>query len=436
MPYRSDNNIDELLRQADELLGEEPRDGSAYFHPPEPEDTAVYPNFSNNYGANYQNQPDDDNDGDTWGEPAIPAYNADFRGTRRGAARSGPAVSAPERGYAYLPDDEAYPETYAPAEETPRRTKPAKKPKRKKKHRLLKFLLVLAILLGGLAVWLFSIIRQPETDRPIGQRKSGAASILICGTDEEGYRTDTMMLLYLNARENAVNLISLPRDTLTYTTAGNYAKLNSAFGRNDGANDPEQGMDELLGYVADIVGYRPDGYVLVSLDVFVDMVDLMGGVEFDVPQDMYYADAQQDLLIDLEAGLQTLNGEQAMGLVRFRKGYANQDLGRVEVQREFISACMDQWLTLGNLTKLPQALSLFLDSTTTDLTRGNLLSIAWTAWRAGLDNVHSETLPGYADMIDGASYYVLDREGVARLINDYANPYLQDIDASDLNIAG
>ena len=39
-------------------------------------------------------------------------------------------------------------------------------------------------------------------------------------------------------------------------------------------------------------------------------------------------------------------------------------------------------------------------------------------------------------MIDGASYYVLDREGVAQLINDYANPYLQDIDASDLNIAG
>ena len=80
MPYRSDDNIDELLRQADELLGEEPRDGSAYFHPPEPEDTAVYPNFSNNYGANYQNQPDDDNDGDAWGEPAIPAYNADFLG--------------------------------------------------------------------------------------------------------------------------------------------------------------------------------------------------------------------------------------------------------------------------------------------------------------------------------------------------------------------
>lgn len=432
MPYKSDDNIDELLRQADELLGEEPRDGSAYFHLPEPEDTAVYPNFNNNYGANYQNQPD--GGGDARGEPAIPAYNADFRG--RGSARSGPAAGAPERGYAYLPDDGAYPETYAPAEEPPRRAKPAKKPKRKKKHRLLKFLLVLVILLGGLAVWLFSIIRQPETDRPIGPRKSGAASILICGTDEEGYRTDTMMLLYLNAGENAVNLISLPRDTLTYTTAGNYAKLNSAFGRNDGANDPEQGMDELLGYVADIVGYRPDGYVLVSLDVFVDMVDLMGGVEFDVPQDMYYADAQQDLLIDLKAGLQTLNGEQAMGLVRFRKGYANQDLGRVEVQREFISACMDQWLTLGNLTKLPQALSLLLDSTTTDLTRGNLLWIAWTAWRAGLDNVHSETLPGYADMIDGASYYVLDREGVAQLINDYANPYLQDIDASDLNIAG
>lgn len=189
-----------------------------------------------------------------------------------------------------------------------------------------------------------------------------------------------------------------------------------------------------MGYVADIIGYRPDGYMLISLDGFVDIVDIMGGVEFDVPQDMFYEDPSQDLYIDLKEGLQTLNGTDAMGLVRFRKGYANQDLGRVEVQREFISACMDQWLKVSNVAKLPKVLSAIGDCTTTDLSKGNMLWIALTAWRCGIGNIETATLPGYADNVYGASYYILDRDGVAELVNGYCNPYEVTIDASDLNI--
>lgn len=155
-----------------------------------------------------------------------------------------------------------------------------------------------------------------------------------------------MMLLYLNAREQAITLVSLPRDTLTHTSSGSDAKLNSAYGRNDGG---QEGMEALLDYVSDIIGYRPDGYMLITLDAFVDVVNLMGGVEFDVPMDMFYEDPSQDLYIDLKEGKQKLDGYEAMGLVRFRKGYADQDLGRVDVQRQFLSACMDQWLTLPNL---------------------------------------------------------------------------------------
>ena len=255
--------------------------------------------------------------------------------------------------------------------------------------------------------------------------------MLLCGTDQEGTRTDTMMLLYLNAQEQAVTLVSLPRDTLTHTASGNDAKLNSAYGRNNGG---EEGMEALLDYVADIIGYRPDGYMLITLDAFVDIVDLMGGVEFDVPMDMFYEDSSQDLFIDLKEGKQTLDGYAAMGLVRFRKGYYDQDLGRVDVQRQFLSACMDQWLTLPNLVKLPQILSTMHASSESSLTTGNLLWIAYTAWRSGLGNLQTETLPGYADMLDGVSYYSLDPEGVADVINRCCNPYTREIDASDLNI--
>lgn len=424
MAYKPKDNdeLDELLRQADALL--ENGDGDAPDFPtPEEESRGYYPNFSNNYGQAYTRQAPPPQSG-----PAIPAYNADFSGgDGRPAPR--PVPRAPEP----YSREENYEE---PAPRPAPRQAPPPRKKRRKKHRLLKFCLVLLLLVGGVALWLSTIVKPPQSDRPIGARKPGAATILLCGTDAEGTRTDTMMLLYLNAKEKVVNLVSLPRDTLTYTASGNYAKLNSAFGRNDGKDDPAHGMEELMGYVADIIGYRPDGYMLISLDGFVDIVDIMGGVEFNVPQDMFYEDPSQDLFIDLKEGLQTLNGTDAMGLVRFRKGYANQDLGRVEVQREFIAACMDQWLSLTNVIKLPRVLSALSDCTTTDLTTGNLLWVALTAWRSGISSIHTETLPGYADMVDGASCYILYEDEVADLINAVCNPYERDIQTGDLSIAG
>ena len=77
--------------------------------------------------------------------------------------------------------------------------------------------------------------------------------------------------------------------------------------------------------------------MLVNLEAFRETVDLVGGVEFDVPQDMYYQDPTQNLHIDLKAGKQLLDGEKAMELVRFRKGYASQDIQRTKVQQEFLN---------------------------------------------------------------------------------------------------
>ena len=60
-------------------------------------------------------------------------------------------------------------------------------------------------------------------------------------------------------------------------------------------------------------------YVVISNNALVQLVDEIGGVEFDVPIDMNYDDSTQDLAIHLKKGVQKLNGEQAEGLVRFRK---------------------------------------------------------------------------------------------------------------------
>ena len=195
----------------------------------------------------------------------------------------------------------------------------------------------------------------------------------------------------------------------------------------------EEGMNALLEYVSECVGFRPDGYMLIDLNVFVELVDLMGGVRFDVPCDMYYNDPTQDLYINLTAGEQTLNGEQAMGLVRFRSGYAMADLQRVSVQRDFLSAAMHQWLSVKNLLRLPKALKLLMDNTFTDLSMENLLWLGESVLLCGTGDMQMMTIPNY--LSDGGEYVIINGNELLPIINESFNPYEKDVTWDDLYIA-
>lgn len=305
-------------------------------------------------------------------------------------------------------------------------------PRRKKHHffrNFLIFLVILALLLA--AAVLFLLPKQPKASTgTLGSRKDGVSTILIAGTDAGGARTDTLMLLTLDQPNGTASLVSVPRDTLVN---GGYAvpKINSVYGANNGG---AEGMDMVMTRVAECIGFRPDGYVLIELDAFVDFIDALGGVEFDVPSDMFYNDPSQDLYIDLKAGLQKLSGEEAMGLVRFRSGYADADLGRVQVQRQFLSAVMDQAASLKGVLKSPKLLTILLDNAYSDMSVPNYLWLAKAVLTADLRNMQTATLPGYAQNFSSGSYYVLDPASVAQTVNAYCNPYQKEVTTADLNI--
>ena len=184
----------------------------------------------------------------------------------------------------------------------------------------------------------------------------------------------------------------------------------------------------------EIIGFQPDGYVLVDLSVFEQLVDTMGGVTFTVPVDMHYSDPSQNLTIDLSAGEQHLSGEQAMQVVRFRSGYAMQDLGRVETQRAFLSAAIKQWTSFKGLVHLPAALKLVSDASKTSLTARELIWLCEWALLCSRGEIQTRTLPGQASYIAGGSYNVLDAAGVCETINACCNPYEQAIAVSNLYI--
>lgn len=308
---------------------------------------------------------------------------------------------------------------------------PAEQPKRKKRHGLRNFLIFLLVLtLALVAVVVFVLPRQPRAELNRDTRRDGVSTILLIGTDQGGARTDTLMLLTADRPGRRLSLVSIPRDTLVNGTYS-VPKINSVYGANNGG---AEGIEMLLTRVEQCVGFQPDGYILIRLDAFVDVVDALGGIRFDVPVDMFYNDPSQDLYIDLAQGLRTLSGQEAMGLVRFRSGYADADLGRVQVQRQFLSALIDQAVSLKGVVKSPLLLRIFLNSTETDLTAGNFLWLAETALLADRSNIQTATLPGSPRVIGDGAYYVLDPASVAQTVSTYCTPYERDVTTGDLEI--
>lgn len=252
---------------------------------------------------------------------------------------------------------------------------------------------------------------------PVSHRR-GVYNILLCGTDGDGLRTDTIMLGHLDERSGAAALLSIPRDTPLLTEDGRLQKLNAVY-----AGGGHAGMRRLKKEVGRLLGFEPDGYVLIDLDAFRRTVDLLGGVWFDVPQDMDYSDPAQALEIHLKAGKQWLNGEEAMQLVRYRSGYATQDIRRTEVQQRLLRQLARQCLSAENLPKLLPVVRVFYEETLSDLTTGNLIYLAAKLCRCDLGSLTCCTLQGEGVTVGGVSYYPLYAGKLLETVNRSFNPY-------------
>lgn len=301
----------------------------------------------------------------------------------------------------------------------------------KKKHHIVRDLLLSLVALT-LVVCLcvaFFMPSQPDKRQDLGERKDGVSTILLMGTDDSGLRTDAMVLLTVNAPEQKLSLVSIPKDTLV---DGNLEipKMTTVYGANGGGRD---GLEMVSIRVSQTIGFMPDGYMLLELRDFAKFVDLMGGIRFDIPMDMVYSDPVQELSISMKKGYWTLDGQQATELMRFRS-YEHGDLDRVQMQQAFLTALLQQAVRPGNVVKLPAFLNMLLSSTETNLNARNLLWLANAIFHADRTDIAVATLPGTAMEADGVSYYVLNPEQVAQTVNTYCNPYEQDVTAEQLEI--
>lgn len=226
--------------------------------------------------------------------------------------------------------------------------------------------------------------------------------------DSSPTRTDTMMVLSMDPETKSGYILSLPRDSrVKIRGMDNYDKLNHAHAYG--------GVDLALKTVKDLLQIPIHHYVRVDYNALFKTVDDLGGVEVDVPMDMNYDDPYADppLSIHLKKGLQTLDGQSSMEFLRFRKGYADQDLGRINAQQQFLDALIRKVLSPASITKIPQYIETMYMYVDTDMSQKEILSLGKDAIKINPDNIEKQTIPGVPDMVNGVSYYVLDKEAMA-----------------------
>jgi len=263
-----------------------------------------------------------------------------------------------------------------------------------------------------------------------GRRKQ-FYTILIGGLDNENGGSDTNLLVALDAANGRINVLSLPRDTLL-NVSWSVKKLNNAYHHG--------GFSRTMEEVSNLLGIPVDFYITVDLNAFVELVDTIGGVKFDVPLDMNYDDPYQDLHIHISKGLQLLGGEDALKVVRWRQnndgsGYATADIGRIGTQQAFLSAMARQTLQLSNWDNIPEMAKIFRRNVDTDLELANLIWIGEQALSMGSSAISFYTLPGDgAGFYKGISYYAVDPAATVDLINASFNPYTHSLTVEDMDI--
>ena len=183
-----------------------------------------------------------------------------------------------------------------------------------------------------------------------------------------------------------------------------------------------------------MVGFPIDCYVSVSVNGFVQLVNTIGGVTFNVPHYMNYDDPTQNLHIHIPAGYQCLNGEQCVQLCRYRKNYVNGDLDRIALQHDFLRAAAKQFISFGSIPNLAKVVQLVTASVDSDLTAANIAYFLRCAIQCRAEDLRFYTMPNVPADAGGLSYTFVELDEWLSLINEALNPFDVPITAENLDL--
>lgn len=272
-----------------------------------------------------------------------------------------------------------------------------------------------------------TVIHYDEDNNPIvfNPKEDANFNFLVLGHDRIATLTDVIMLVNYNVTKGTVSIMQFPRDTyVDYGVAT--SKINASYAtyfnqaRDRGSSKPElDALREFADVLEKALCTKISYCAIMNLNGFVNIVDILGGVELEVPARMFYEDPNQNLYINLYPGYQTLNGSQAEQFVRFRYGYVNGDMGRQDAQKIFMSAFMKKVQSSLTVSKLTGIAETVLDNLYTDITVSDFVYFGKSFVGMDMSNITMITVP----TSPAGNHVVVSKPLLIDIMNEHFNVY-------------
>jgi polyisoprenyl-teichoic acid--peptidoglycan teichoic acid transferase len=244
-----------------------------------------------------------------------------------------------------------------------------------------------------------------------GSVLSAPTTLLVLGSDRRGHepaRSDSILLMRFDPKTHTVSQLSIPRDTLVDVPGRGQMKINEAFFWG--------GSPLAIKVISDFTGVPINHVMLVNFHGFPDLIDSVGGVVVDVPQDLtsWYSGNQT---VHFKKGPQLMMGQEALVYSRVR--HSDSDFMRMGRQQQVVQALEAKIARPRNVFHLPWIGAQFMKGAATDLTTSQIMGLAYIDWRAKGARQYKLVLQGTPEMIGGGSYVVVDPAVKARTVRHF-----------------
>ncbi len=247
----------------------------------------------------------------------------------------------------------------------------------------------------------------------------GSYTCLVYGFDSSSGNTDTIIALNYNAVENSISFIHIPRDSyFNFGTAQN--KINQIVPTCINAgNDKKDGLNTLTKELSESLGIDIDGYTALTEEAVANLVDMIGGININVPCDIEGTDIDGNK-VEIKRGEQHLSGKECLVLIRHRSTYPLGDLSRIDMQKVFLSAFVKDLFENINASLAIKLFTTKDEGITTNVNIVEFLSFfIKNLGRIKNASVKFATLPGEAVISDsGVSYFGINKKASVALLSE------------------
>lgn len=271
---------------------------------------------------------------------------------------------------------------------------------------LISFVVTLGALYGILYLFLNSIsVTSSFAGSEIPKKR---VNVLVIGVAKN--LSDTIMLASYDMEKDKVDIFSIPRDTYYPRNGYKHAaqkKINAVYG--------SEGADGLVKAVEDITSLDVNYYIKFDYEAVKAVVDGIGGIEVEVPNNMNYDDPADDLHIHFEKGQVVKKGEDIIKLLRWRKnnkggGYKDGDLGRIKMQQQIVKLGIEKLISgniVSNFIKLQGPIKEYVE---TSMSPNEMMYSANKGKNVSSENIYFHVAPGKPKTMEGLSFFVIDKD--------------------------